>query len=100
MSATKNTRKINNLLKQMEQQTGYADYKNKVDMEQKKHEEFSAYIKDLAEIDRQDPLRVSPLANENNREERKIEELRHKERQNIMVRVNNRQRLRGSRTYS
>lgn len=101
MSAVRNEIKINALLQQMEQQTGYAAYKAKIEAEQKKREEFSPYLKNLAQLEQQDPLRVSPMANENTRKEREKEELRHRERQNIMMRVQNRQYMReqNQRTY-
>ena len=100
MPSVRNERKINSLLQQMEQQTGYSVYKEKAAAEQKKQEEFSSLIKDLSVLEQQDPMRISPIANENNRQERKKEDERHRERQNIMVRVQNRQRVRGERTYS
>ena len=99
MAATKNDRKINSLLQQMQQQTGLAEYKAKVEAERQKENDLSPLIKDLSLLEQQDPMRVAPIAKENNREERKIEGLRHRERQNIMMRVNTRQRQREGRTY-
>ena len=100
MATAKNERKINSLLRQMEQQTGYDAYKKKADAEKQKNAEMSAFIKSLSQLEQQDPVRVAPMRNENNREERMKEDHRHKERQNVMSRVYQRQRSRGQRTYS
>lgn len=100
MSANRNERKINTLLHQMEKQTGYDVHMNKIKEDQAKREELSPYLRDLSQIEQQDPLRVAPIPKENTREERKIEELRQKERENIMARVYRRQRMRTPRTYS
>lgn len=100
MAAVKNDRKINALLQQMQQQTGLDDYKKKKEAEERKNNEFSSYVKDLAQLEMQDPLRVTPQANINDREERVKEDQRHRERRRIMARVNVRQNTRGQRTYS
>ena len=84
----------------MQQQTGLAAYKEKVEAGRKKDDDLSLLMKDLSQLEQQDPMRITRLANENNREEREKEGLRHRERQNIMMRVNSRQRLRSERTYS
>lgn len=99
MASGKNDRKINSLLQQMQQRTGLTEYKEKMEAEQQKENDLSPLIKDLSQLEQQDPMRVAPIAKENNREERKIESLRHRERQNIMMRVDTRQRQRGGRTY-
>ena len=99
MASGKNDRKINSLLQQMQQRTGLTEYKEKMEAEQQKESDLSPLIKDLSQLEQQDPMRVAPIAKENNREERKIESLRHRERQNIMMRVDTRQRQRGGRTY-
>lgn len=99
MAFINNDRKINSLLQQMQEKVGLSEYKAKAEAKQKEEENMSALIKDLSKIDQQDPMRISPIVNENNREERKIEELRHRERQNVMMRVNIRQRMRESRSY-
>lgn len=100
MATVKNDRKINALLQQMQQQTGLDDYKKKKVAEERKNNELSSYLKDLSQLEMQDPLRVTPQVNINDREERVKEDQRHSERRRIMTRVNVRQNTRGERTYS
>ena len=100
MAFVKNERKINLLLQQMQQQTGVDDYKQKTEAERKKDEELSLIMKDLSKVDTQDPMRLTPQINENNRTEREREDLKHRERRRIMRLVHNRQRSREERTYS
>ena len=95
-----NERKINSLLHQMEQKTGYNEYKKKMIAEEQKNAEISALVKNLSQLEQQDPMRVAPVVNQNNREERVKEDMRHRERQRVMGRVYQRQRSRGQRTYS
>ncbi|MBQ8481399.1 MAG: hypothetical protein IJ532_02555 [Alphaproteobacteria bacterium] len=99
MATVKNERKINSLLHQMEQQTGYDAYKKKIAAEEQKNAEMSALVKNLSQLEQQDPMRVAPIVNQNNREERIKEDMRHKERQRVMGRVYQRQVSRGQRTY-
>jgi len=99
MAFVKNERKINSLLQQMQQQTGVDEYKQKAEQKLKQDEEFSLIIRDLSRVDKQDPMRVAPQVNENNRTEREREDLKHRERRRIMRRVYNRQRSREERTY-
>ena len=99
MAPANNDRKINALLLQMQQQTGLDEYKEKTEAKRKKEEELSLVIKDLSQLEKTDPLRVAPQVNENNRQEREREDLKHKERKRVMERVYSRQRSRG-RTYS
>ncbi|MBR1600119.1 MAG: hypothetical protein IJ677_00920 [Alphaproteobacteria bacterium] len=100
MATAKNERKINSLLRQMEQQTGFDAYKKKAEAEKQKASEFSDLVRNLAQLEQQDPMRVAPVVNENNRDERAKEDQRHKERQNVMRRVYQRQHARSQRTYS
>lgn len=99
MAPINNDRKINALLLQMQQQTGLDEYKEKTEAKRKKDEELSLIVKDLSQLEKQDPMRVAPQVNENNRQEREREDLKHKERKRVMERVYNRQRARGQRTY-
>lgn len=100
MATVKNERKINSLLHQMEQKIGYDAYKKKALVEEQKNAEMSSLMRNLSQLEQQDPMRVAPIVNENNREERVKEDMRHKERQRVMGRVYQRQRSRGQRTYS
>ena len=99
MAPANNDRKINALLLQMQQQTGLDEYKEKTETKRKKEEELSLIVKDLSQLEKQDPMRVAPQVNENNRQEREREDLKHRERKRVMERVYSRQRSRG-RTYS
>ena len=100
MAPANNDRKINALLLQMQQQTGLDEYKEKTEAKRKKDEELSLIVKDLSQLEKQDPMRMTPQVNENNRQEREREDLKHRERKRVMERVYNRQRARGQRTYS